>query len=152
MGREQDLDALDDLLLGVRRLTQRPGYRRRLLAGLDVDVSPGVIRVVRMVSLLSEGSPSLGETATGLGIDASTTSRLVDGAVAAGFLVRRQSPDDLRRTLLQLTPAGSGLLHQADQVRRRLLSEVVGDWDEGDLHHLVTLMERLRADLSHIEA
>lgn len=150
MTRETDLDALDDLLLGVRRLLQRPGYRREFFAQLGERMAPGVLRAVRAVDRLGE-LPCMGDLAAALSVDASTATRLVDQAVTAGYLERRPSPDDQRRTAVVLTAEGKDLLGRANTVRRRLLGDVTAAWPEQDLSTLAELLARLTRDLDRME-
>lgn len=90
------LGGLDESLLGLRRVLQRPGYRRRLLQGLSPAIESATVRLLRVVQR-SDGRPSVGAVADALMIDPSTASRVVDGAAAAGLLDRRACTDDRRR-------------------------------------------------------
>jgi DNA-binding MarR family transcriptional regulator len=147
----EQLDALDEALVSVRRHTQRPGYRRRLLAALGEPVDLGTLRAVRAVGRLADDVPSVGDVAELLMIDASTASRLLDRAVCAGYVARTPAPHDRRRSQLALTEAGVALLDKADAARRRVLSAVTEHWDPDDLDALSTLLARLGRDLDRLE-
>lgn len=149
--RQEDLEALDDVLSGVRRVLQRPGYRRQFLAELGVPVSLGTLRAVRTVQRLGTPGPCMREVAGELAIDASTASRLVDDAVRNGYLTRRPGGADQRRIALQLSDEGRDLLGRADEVRRKLLEQVTRDWTGDELHTLVALLDRLVRDLDRLE-
>lgn len=151
MARESHLDALDDLLLGVRRLLQRPGYRRKFLDELGEQIAPGVLRAVRAVDRPGEPEPYMGDLAAALSVDASTVTRLVDQAVAGGYLERRPSPEDQRRTAVGLTADGKDLLARANTIRRRLLGDVTAAWPEEDLATMTDLLARLTRDLDRLE-
>lgn len=147
----EQLDALDEALVGVRRLMQRPGYQRQFLAALGEPVDLGTLRAVRAVGRLADDVPGVGDVAELLMVDASTASRVLDRAVGAGYVAREPAPHDRRRTQLRLTDAGVALLAKADAARRELLSTVTDDWDPGDLETLASLLDRLRHDLDRFE-
>ena len=149
--RQVHLDALDDLLFGMRRLFQRPGYRRRFLAALGMPVTPGTLRTVRAAGRLEVDEPCMGDLAASLAVDASTASRLVDQAVADGYLLRRPSTTDQRRTAVEVTDAGQELIDRANEVRRELLAEVTAHWSTDDLDTLAELLGRLTRDLDGLE-
>jgi DNA-binding MarR family transcriptional regulator len=151
MSRESDLDALDDLLHGVRRLLQRPGYRQRFLTELGMPIAPGVLRVVRTVDRLGDTETCMGDLATALAVDASTVSRQVDQAVADGYLTRGTSAEDQRRRTIELTGEGRRLIERADAVRRSLIAEVTADWSGEDIRTLADLLGRLTKDLDRLE-
>ncbi|MBK5276753.1 MAG: MarR family transcriptional regulator [Desulfuromonadales bacterium] len=57
---------------------------------------------------------SMQRIADELGLDVTTFSRQVKGLEGKGLVARRVSPDDRRVSLLDLTPAGSGVLDRID--------------------------------------
>lgn len=144
------LDALDDRLVSLRRVLQRPGYRRRLLQGLSVDLELGVLRLLRVVQR-ADGSPSIGEVAEVLTVDPSTASRVVDRAASAGYLERHPCESDRRRTRLSLSSVGTQLLDEVTARRRDLLAEVIDDWQDGDLEILVGMIDRLLVGFGELE-
>ncbi len=148
--RDVLLDELDEALVHLRRVLQRPGYRRRLLAALPQDVPLSILRLLRVVQRASE-PPSIGTVADVLDIDPSTASRIVDRAVARGDLERRACADDRRRARLHLTPSGQALLDTATQRRRELLAAVTSDWSPQALDGLVSHLERLQAGFDALE-
>jgi hypothetical protein len=81
------LDRLDEVLGRIRRVLQRPGYRRRLLEGLSTPVELALLRLLRVVERAGD-APTIGFVADRLAIDPSTASRVVERAVAAGLLER----------------------------------------------------------------
>jgi DNA-binding MarR family transcriptional regulator len=145
------LDALDAALVDVRRVLQRPAYRRRLLASVGAPVDLGALRTLRVVQR-SEDPPSVGDVAEVLGVDPSTASRTVDRCVCAGLLVRRSSATDRRRALLELTDQGREVLGRVTAARRELLAEVTREWDADDLAHLTRSLETLLAGFDRLEA
>ena len=136
------LVSLDHALLEVRRLVNRPGYRRRLLGPLGRRVELSTVRVLHAVDQAPR-SPSIGAVASVLAIDPSTASRLVDQRVADGLLERSPDPEDRRRAVLRLTPAGAALLEELAASRREMLDEVTADWTATDRRALERLLVRL---------
>lgn len=149
---DRRLDALDDALLRTRRLAQRDGYRRRILEGLDVPGGLTAVRALRAVERVGSRAPSIGDVAAMLGLDPSTTSRIVDRCVNAGLLARERHPTDRRRTQVALTHSGHALLDSATRNRRALLDEVTSGWAGEDLERLVTLLEELADGFDRLEA
>jgi DNA-binding MarR family transcriptional regulator len=88
----------------------------------------GQVSVVqlRALTVLRElGPASLVQLAEGVGVTASTTSRLVDRLVAGGFTERRPSPESRRQIELRLTPDGEATLNRYDELRLADLREVL---------------------------
>ena len=146
------LDVIGDVLLGVRRLLQRPGYRERFFAALDPTILPGTLRAVRAVQRATQEEPSLGDVARILALDASTASRLVEQGVRAGYLTRSTSSSDQRRSVLQLRPEGEELLRRADDARRSLLADLTEQWTTKDVVALADLLERLVEELDEFDS
>jgi DNA-binding MarR family transcriptional regulator len=144
------LDALDDALLRMRRLFQRPGYRKQLLQGLSREVELATLRLLRAVELADE-APSVGAVAESLVIDPSTASRLVEGAVRESYLRRRACRDDRRRARLELTDEGVVVLREATERRRWLLGQVTEGWAPEELRLLVELLSKLQVGFDGLE-
>lgn len=144
------LDGLDESLLRLRRVFQRPGYRKRLLEGLSSDIGSASLRLLRAVQRADE-APSVGGVADVLMIDASTASRMVEGAAAAGLLERRSCAEDRRKVRLHLTAEGREVLEQVTVRRRQLLAQVTAEWDPDDLRELIGLLSTLQAGFDQLE-
>ncbi|MGW5388224.1 MarR family winged helix-turn-helix transcriptional regulator [Nocardia sp. NPDC003963] len=82
-----------------------------------------------------------------LGLDHSGASRMVRDATAAGYLARRESDLDRRRTALHLTPAGDRLLADAHDWQRRIFDRLTDDWSPADRRRFAGYLQRLAADL-----
>jgi DNA-binding MarR family transcriptional regulator len=137
------LEALDLALVRLRRFWQRPQWRARVLAELGGDVTASRYNVLRAVAGVEHGEPCVGDVAAALDVDASTASRLVADAVAAGLIGRSTSEHDRRRSRLAVTQTGEDLLARGTSVRRNLLAEMTADWDREDVATLATLLTRL---------
>jgi DNA-binding MarR family transcriptional regulator len=144
------LVGLDRALLEVRRLVNRPGYRRRLLGPLGRRIELSTVRVLHAVDQ-SPTPPSIGTVAATLAIDPSTASRLVDQRVIEGLITRSADPDDRRRLVLEMTPAGRALLEELAESRRTMLEEVTAAWTHADIVTLEQLLLRLTTDFATLE-
>ena len=144
------LIGLDRALLEVRRLVNRPGYRRRLLGPLGRRIELSTVRVLHAVDQ-APTPPSIGTVAATLAIDPSTASRLVDQRVTEGLVSRSPDPDDRRRLVLTLTPAGRALLDELAASRTTMLEEVTADWTSADIVALEQLLLRLTTDFAILE-
>jgi DNA-binding MarR family transcriptional regulator len=144
------LRALDRALLEVRRLVNRPGYRRRLLGPLGRRIELSTVRVLHAVDQ-ADSPPSIGDVATTLAIDPSTASRLVDQRVLEGLLERSPDPDDRRRAVLRITTAGHHLLAELTDSRLMMLEDVTAGWSATDVRMLEQLLARLVAGFRTLE-
>lgn len=145
------LDDLDDALVGIRRVLQRPGYRSRLLRALSADLPLATLRLLRAVQR-GGAAPSIGEVADVLGVDPSTASRVVERAVVSEYLRRTTCTQDRRRTRLVLTSTGAHLLDEVTARRRELLAEITASWDAADIGELLILLQRLLDGFDTLEA
>lgn len=137
-------------MLRLRRVFQRPGYRKRLLQGLSSGIELATLRLLRAVQR-SDGAPSVGGVAEVLMIDPSTASRLVDGAAEAGLLERRSCAEDRRMVRLHLTAEGQEVLEEVTARRRQLLAQVTAGWDRDALQELIGLLSTLQAGFDELE-
>jgi DNA-binding MarR family transcriptional regulator len=145
------LERLDVAFGRLRRLWESPALKRRFMARMGTTVEPGVVRTLRAVGECG-ASGGVGDVAAALAVDASTASRLVEQAVALGFLERATSPQDRRRTVLSLTSDGADILARATSVREELLSELTEDWSDRDVESLARLLERLAQRVGELES
>jgi DNA-binding MarR family transcriptional regulator len=146
------LTALDDLLAAVRLVGQRPGYRHRLLAGLEIPGGVTTIRLLRAVEAHAEGAPSIGDVATRLAVEHSTASRSVDAAAKNGLLSKHSCADDLRRTRLELTASGRAVLSKTSARRKQLLGAATAGWSGEDLARLNGLLDAVLAGFDRLES
>jgi DNA-binding MarR family transcriptional regulator len=87
--------------------------------------SVSVVQLRALTVLRELGPASLVQLAEGVGVTASTTSRLVDRLVAGGFAERRPSPESRRQIELRLTPNGEATLDRYDELRLAGLQELL---------------------------
>ncbi len=80
-----------------------------------VGLGPGV-GLIKVLQLLRAGPRSLVEIADAKGIDAGYATVLADKLESRGLLQRKPHPDDRRRKLVALTPAGMEILDRVDAI------------------------------------
>lgn len=110
--------------------------------GADNDLS---LTQLRVLAILRDHTPAMGELADHLGLERSTLSGLVDRAERRGLLRRIPNPHDRRGVAVGLTPEGVRLGDMAyDQVAEGL-SPLFGDLVDTDRVRLRRLLERVVA-------
>lgn len=139
---------LDELLVRVHTVRQRPGWRRRLIDGQGAVPSLSALRVLRAVEQREKAGQgaSIREVADYMAVEHSTASRSVTNAVTAGFLTKTLAADDQRRCVVVLTEHGRRALAAVTERRRELVAQTVRDWPADDVNTLVGLLERLVTD------
>jgi DNA-binding MarR family transcriptional regulator len=84
------------------------------------------------------------DLANDLILTAGGVTRLLDGLERDGFVAREECESDRRVTYAVLTEAGRGKLREASKSHTRQIRELLGgSYDEGELAHLVALLDRL---------
>lgn len=139
---------LDELLVRIHTVRQRPGWRRRLIDASGSVPSLSTLRVLRAVEQREKAgqSASVGDVAEYMAVEHSTASRTVANVVAAGLLTKAQDAEDQRRCVLSLTETGRQALADVTERRREMVAETVAGWAESDVDKLVDLLEQLVAD------
>lgn len=102
----------DEVLLGLARAVV--GVSTRAAGRLG---SVSVVQLRALTVLRQRPDAALAELARGVGGGVSTTSRLVDRLVAAGWVDRRPSASSRRAVSLRLTAEGEDLLGRYDGLR-----------------------------------
>lgn len=102
-----------------------------------------------VLALEEAGQSSLGELAAALELDSSTLSRTIDGLVKEGLAERREDPDNRRRAIVSLSPAGEAaaarINEACDRYYRSLLSSLSETDAVGVVRAVPILAEALRA-------
>lgn len=137
-----DLHQLDDSLIRLRRLWG--ASRNRLVADGTTSVEMSSLLVVEACARGADlhREVTVGDVADLADVTASTASRLVDRAEAAGLLNRTPSAVNARRTALVLTPSGTALRRRAVAARTAWLADQVREWDPADVERLGELLAR----------
>lgn len=162
MTRDDDrsLTRTDAALLRLRRFWDVPRTRPAWTGSPDEHVEHVELSTVLVVEAVGRGARggtgagdvTIGTVAAAVGVEASTASRLVERAIAAGTVQRRPSTADARRAALTLTPAGEELRARSRQFRVRRLADLVQDWPEKDRDTFATLLERFADEVARERA
>jgi DNA-binding MarR family transcriptional regulator len=99
---------------------------------------------VKLLLLLVDSPLTLRDIAEARGIDAPYATVIVDKLEGLGLVERTAHPDDHRRKLVQLTPAG----REAARLAARVLAEpprALASLPSGDLAHLEDILTRITA-------
>jgi len=111
-----------------------------------VGVSQAMAWPLVMIGRQGEGLRP-GALAELVGIEGPSLTRTLDQLVEAGFVERREDPEDRRAKTLHLTEAGAAACEQIEAILRDLRNEVYAGVDDADieatLRVFATLQERL---------
>lgn len=136
------LAEIDDALLRLRRLWSASRHRVVDDAGTPVEISSLIVVEACARGTAAAAEVSVGDVARLADVTASTATRLVDRAAAAGWVHRTPSAVTARRTALVLTEAGAALRERAVRSRRAWLADHLAGWDAADARHLGRLLSR----------
>ena len=134
-----------DLRDAVTRLYQRFNELRR---GEKRCFGVTTSKCVALELLEQDGGKTVRELATGLGLDTSTVTRVVDVLVRDGLLRRaRDEARDRRRVFVSLTPRGRQLARKlvacADDYCARIMARIPRERRDGVLQTLRVLVEAI---------
>jgi DNA-binding MarR family transcriptional regulator len=115
------IDAITDALLTASRLLV--AISARSIA--DVDESITIPQFRTLVILSSRGSMNLATLAGLLGVQPSTTGRMVERLVTAGLIDRQPHPNSRRELVVKLSGRGHQLVRRVTARRRDEIARVV---------------------------
>jgi DNA-binding MarR family transcriptional regulator len=110
-----DLDLADGIITMYGRL------RRTLLVAKTDDITPTQSAVIGR--LIRDGAQSTADLARAEGVRPQSMGATVAGLVEQGLAVRESDPEDGRRAVVRLTPAGHEARIGSRATRARLLAE-----------------------------
>jgi DNA-binding MarR family transcriptional regulator len=117
-------------------------------AGHDASMLQHVLVVDVVDALRRDGAEvTVGQVAQQLGLDRSGASRMVAAAAEEGYLQRRGSRFDARRSVVVLTTAGQDLLNHSHQWQRAKFVELTADWSSSDRTRFAGYLERLAREI-----
>ncbi|NDK88133.1 MarR family transcriptional regulator [Gordonia desulfuricans] len=133
----QLMDQLFDSLIRFVRIRERAVHT-------TFRTSEGEVETAAFKALfpLSRNPMRSRELAAELTADPSTVSRHVAALVDLGLVRREADPADGRATLLVITDAGRARVEAMRSIRREAMDRAMGDWTDGELATLVTLLTR----------
>jgi len=129
------------LLIGRRQRA------RALARAAGVDPAGEDANVVPVLDAVAQAGETGGEctvtaVARALAVDQPRASRLVARAVAAGLMERKADQHDGRRSLLQLTPRGRGVLAAVHRNRRAAMERAMAGWTPAEREQFAALLTR----------
>lgn len=137
----ESLDALADSLLMASRLLLAISARSIVL----VDETITLPQFRTLMILFSEGPINLATLAQLLGVQASTTGRMVDRLVDAGLIDRRPHPRSRRELVVELTTHGHGVVGAVTAHRRAEIAGIVGKMPARERRGLVRALNAFTA-------
>ena len=135
--RQTDVDAVADAVLTASRLLI--AVSANSIAAVDETITIPQFRL--LVALRTRGAMNLSVLAEHLGVNPSTTNRMVDRLIVAGLVDRRVNPVSRREVLLDLTGVGTHTVTRVTQQRRRELGRIVSDMPSGWRSQLVEALD-----------
>ena len=140
MGRADDLANVDRALEQLFRLYNRRMHSRQTAAAGVLISRPGFVLLRR---LDAKGPLSLGQLASMTDMDPAATGRQVRQLEQQGWVTSQTSPEDARATIVSITTEGGKVRQRMDDVWRRHMTDVLGDWSASDTRKLGQLLLRL---------
>jgi DNA-binding MarR family transcriptional regulator/N-acetylglutamate synthase-like GNAT family acetyltransferase len=142
------MDTTGERIETVRRFsrfyTRQIGLLEESLLHSPFSLSEG--RIVWEIA--HRGTTTATELGEDLGLDAGYLSRLLRGLARRGFLAREPSPEDRRRVLLSLTPAGRKAFDGIDEASRREVGGMLDRLTDDQQARLVSSLEAAERLLS----
>ena len=133
---DDSVDAIADALLTASRLLV--ALSARSIA--DVDETITIPQFRAMVILSSKGPVNLATLAGLLGVQPSTTGRMVERLVAAGLIDRRPHPSSRRELVAELTARGNDVVARVISHRRAEIAGVVKEMPPRERQGLVRVL------------
>ena len=110
---------------------------------------PEQVAHIQVLEAVDAASPrSVSSIATELGLDLSNASRMVKGAVEAGYVTRRVASEDARRMELAPTAKGRKVLAQAHHWQEETFERLTAEWPKADAARFATYLERLANEVA----
>jgi DNA-binding MarR family transcriptional regulator len=138
---DDTVDAITDALLTASRLLV--AISARSIA--DVDESITIPQFRSLVILSSRGSMNLATLAGLLGVQPSTTGRMVDRLVTAGLIDRQPHPNSRRELLVELSARGHEVVRTVTARRREEITRVVQNMPKRERKGLVRALTAFTA-------
>ena len=147
--RNKALRQIDRAMVRVRRSQSRRTIARSMPSSFEMAHAL-VADALDELCERRDPRPSVGAVAEALGIDPSRASRMVAGAVRAGYVRRVASQADGRSTSLELTGAGRRLLQTVRRFRAQFFSKLMATWSDRDCREFARLLTRFTEALPRV--
>ncbi|MFD7499896.1 MarR family winged helix-turn-helix transcriptional regulator [Streptomyces sp. NPDC059850] len=134
---ESDAEAMVTAVLTASRLLI--AVSARSLAAVEESLT---LPQFRMLVVLDAGGPlSLSGLAGELGVQPSTTMRMIDRLVTTGVVARGVSAEDRRTSMISLTPDGRRVVAEVTDRRRQEIAGIVDVMPAGQRRHLIEALQ-----------
>ncbi len=119
--------------------------RAHLMQLLRTSTDPGVsvLATELLRGVVEAGTIRASDLANTLSVTKTSISRYVNEMLDEGLLIQRRDPSDGRATLLSVSERGRRTLEDRQARRGAILDELCGEWPQGDVEMLTSLLERL---------
>jgi DNA-binding MarR family transcriptional regulator len=101
-----------------------------------------------LFKLSRNGTSTVAEMARGLGLDAGSTTRLLDRLEAKGLCVRERSSEDRRVVHLKLTAEGAEVAKVVPVALCQVHNTALSDFNAEELEQFKSFLRRVRANLA----
>ncbi|UVO10983.1 MarR family transcriptional regulator [Mycobacterium sp. SVM_VP21] len=118
---DESVDAITDALLTASRLLV--AISAHSIGQVDETITIPQFRT--LVILSNRGAMNLATLASLLGVQPSTTGRMVDRLVGAGLIDRLPHPTSRRELVADLTPRGRDVVREVTAQRRAAIARIV---------------------------
>jgi DNA-binding MarR family transcriptional regulator len=131
---------LDDLVSAVLTASRvLVGVAATSLAETEATVTLAQFRALVVID--SRGETNVGGLAGSLGLNSSTTMRIVDRLLAAGLATRHDNPAGRREVIFGLSQAGAELVWRVTDKRRAEIARIVRQMPAAHREDLVAALE-----------
>jgi DNA-binding MarR family transcriptional regulator len=147
---------IDTLMQKWRRRANKRELGHRALAQLKVDLDLAQFDVlVAIAGPTDHGEPQtetmIATVAERINIDPSRASRLVSEMVDKGYARRAVSQADARRTIIELTDRGIGVVEAVRAYKFLVMGDFLAEWSPEDVAAFVPLLKRFGTWMDGIE-
>lgn len=143
-------DELHVILLKITGLMNRPDIDARFLEQTGLKLDRALFPLLARIGVA--GPIGAVDLAAMVGRDHSTVSRQLAKLEDLGLLERTLSSTDGRVRLLKPSAAGRRMLAKFAKTRRKLLEELLRDWNAHERAQLLRLLTNLSASIDNILA
>lgn len=132
----------DEVLIAIRRIIQSIDLHSKHLAKQFGLTGPQLI-IMREISQSDEITAS--DISRAISLSQATVTGVLDRLEKRGFVVRRRSDRDRRRTLVETTPAGNHILATAPPLMQESFTEQFSEMQAWEQHMILSSLYRLVA-------
>ena len=148
-----DLIEIGQTMTRMRLLIGRRFIGRMALKRLNPAVELSDIDAIGVLKRMSQHKEvTIGAIAEHMRIDPSRSSRIVADLVRQGYLERAASQEDGRRSIIKLTPLGSALMTELEEVKRETVAEATRGWTAEEVATFSKLYGRFTSGLEEMTA